>query len=55
MSIELQLAHMERDPVSGAYNYALYLEPRARMMQWWADYLESALRGGKIPPRVDEA
>jgi integrase len=38
--IELQLAHQERDDTSSAYNHALYLEPRARMMQAWADYLD---------------
>lgn len=38
--IELQLAHQERNAVSAAYNHALYLEPRARMMQAWADYLD---------------
>lgn len=37
--IELQLAHSKRDAVSASYNHALYLEPRARMMQDWADYL----------------
>ncbi len=40
--IELQLAHQERDDISAAYNHALYLEPRARMMQAWADYLDDA-------------
>lgn len=39
--IELQLAHAKRDQVSASYNHALYLEPRAKMMQAWADYLES--------------
>lgn len=38
--IELQLAHAPRNAVSAAYNHALYLEPRARMMQEWADYLD---------------
>lgn len=38
--IELQLAHMDRDEVSAAYNFATYLEPRAKMMQWWADHLD---------------
>jgi len=38
--IELQLAHQERNAVSAAYNYAQYLEPRARMMQAWADHLD---------------
>jgi hypothetical protein len=36
--IELQLAHAPRNAVSAAYNHALYLEPRASMMQDWADF-----------------
>ena len=48
--IELQLAHAPRNEVSAAYNHALYLEPRAKMMQDWADFLEKTLRGGKILP-----
>ncbi len=48
--IELQLAHAPRNAVSAAYNHALYLEPRARMMQEWADFLERAQRGGKVLP-----
>ncbi len=46
--IELQLAHAPRNAVSAAYNHALYLEPRARMMQGWADYLEQTQRSGKV-------
>jgi integrase len=38
--IELQLAHSKEDKVSGAYNYAKYLEPRTKMMQAWADALD---------------
>jgi len=48
--IELQLAHAPRNAVSAAYNHALYLEPRARMMQGWADVLERTQRGGKLLP-----
>ncbi len=48
--IELQLAHAPRNAVSAAYNHALYLEPRARMMQEWADFLEHSRRGGKVLP-----
>jgi integrase len=48
--IELQLAHAPRNAVSAAYNHALYLEPRAKMMQEWADYLEQTQRGGKVIP-----
>lgn len=48
--IEVQLAHAPRNAVSAAYNHALYLEPRVRMMQGWADYLEQTQRGGKVLP-----
>jgi integrase len=48
--IELQLAHAPRNAVSAAYNHALYLEPRAKMMQDWADFLEHTQRGGKVLP-----
>ncbi len=46
--IELQLAHTQRDAVSAAYNHSLYLEPRARMMQNWANYLDELAAGAKI-------
>jgi integrase len=46
--IELQLAHAPRNEVSAAYNHALYLDPRAKMMQDWADFLERTQRGGKV-------
>lgn len=42
--IELQLAHAPRNAVSAAYNHALYLEPRAKMMQHWGDFLERVQR-----------
>ena len=48
--IELQLAHAPRNAVSAAYNHALYLEPRAKMMQDWADFLERTQRGDKVLP-----
>ena len=48
--IELQLAHVQRNAVSAAYNHALYLEPRAKMMQDWADFLERTRRVGKVLP-----
>ena len=46
--IELQLAHAPRNAVSAAYNQALYVEPRAKMMQGWADYLERTQRGATV-------
>jgi hypothetical protein len=48
--IELQLAHMARDGVSAAYNFATYLEPRRKMMSAWADHLDALRRGAKVLP-----
>ena len=46
--IERQLAHCERDEVRGAYNRAEYLPERRRMMQHWAEHLESLEAGAKV-------
>lgn len=46
--IELQLAHTERNAVSAAYNFATYLPQRRRMMQWWADELDSLRKGASV-------
>jgi integrase len=40
-AIERQLAHGERNKVRASYNYAEYLPERKKMMQSWADYLNS--------------
>ena len=45
--IEVQLAHVQRNKVKGAYNHAKYLKQRTVMMQWWADYLDEQLAKGK--------
>lgn len=37
--IEMALAHIDQDEVRGAYNSALYLSPRRRMLQQWADHI----------------
>ena len=39
--IERQLAHAERNKVRAAYHRAEYLDERRKMMQWWADFLDS--------------
>jgi len=39
--IELQLAHAERNKVRAAYNRAQRLEDRGKMMQEWADYIDT--------------
>ena len=38
--IEVQLSHGDQDAIRAAYNRALYLDERRRMMQEWADYLD---------------
>jgi integrase len=48
--IERQLAHAERDEVRDAYNRAQYLTKRSKMMQAWADYLDSLAAGGAVIP-----
>ena len=40
-AIERQLAHVPSDPVRAAYNRALHLDERRKMMQTWADYLDT--------------
>jgi len=45
-AIERQLAHAERNQVKGAYNHAQFLDVRTRMMQEWADYLDSLAKTG---------
>jgi hypothetical protein len=35
----IQLAHVERNAVSAAYNFAEHPPERRKMMQAWADYL----------------
>lgn len=38
-AIERQLAHVPENEVRAAYNAALYLDERVRMMQWYSDFL----------------
>ena len=48
--VERQLAHGDPDKIRGTYNKAIYLEPRRKMMQHWADYLENIqTNGGPMP------
>jgi integrase len=49
-AIERQLAHVERNKVRAAYHRSEYLEERAKMMQWWADYLDGLRQGGNVVP-----
>ncbi|MGQ0622359.1 MAG: tyrosine-type recombinase/integrase [Panacagrimonas sp.] len=48
--IERQLAHGDPDKIRGTYNKAAYPEPRRKMMQEWADYLDGLKRGAHVVP-----
>jgi integrase len=48
--IELQLAHKERNKSRAAYNKAQRLEERRKMMQAWADHLDTLRAGGNVVP-----
>ncbi|MDX8127737.1 integrase arm-type DNA-binding domain-containing protein [Methylomonas sp. OY6] len=49
-AIERQLAHGEQNSVRAAYNRAQYLPERVKMLQWWADYLDSLKEGAAVVP-----
>ena len=48
--IERQLAHAERNKVRASYNQAEYMPERRRMLQQWADALDTFKSGAKIIP-----
>lgn len=48
--IELQLAHAERNKVRAAYNRAQRLNERKKMMQSWADHLDSLSAMANVVP-----
>jgi integrase len=48
--IERQLAHLERNKVRAAYHRATYTAERAKLMQWWADHLDTKRKGAAIVP-----
>jgi integrase len=39
--IERQLAHVQGNKIRGVYNHAEYLPERRKMMQWWADHVDT--------------
>jgi len=46
--IELQLAHRQRNQVAAAYNRSARIDERTKMMQQWANYLDSLRTGGNV-------
>lgn len=47
--IERQLAHKERNKIRAAYHRSTYMDERARLLQWWADYLDGRRAGNVVP------
>lgn len=48
--IERQLAHAERNKVRAAYHRSEYLAERAKMMQWWANFIDGVAKGAAVIP-----
>ena len=53
--IELQLAHAERNAVRAAYNKAQRLNERRKMMQAWADYLDTLKASSSVDAHRKQA
>lgn len=51
-AIERQLAHGDHDKIRAAYNRSQYLPERIKMLQWWADYLDSLQQPNVLPFQV---
>ncbi len=46
--IEKALAHVETNANRAAYNRALYLERRRKMMNWWSDHIQKCAAGTPV-------
>lgn len=46
--IERQLAHKERNEVRAAYHRTTYMLERAKLLQWWADYIDQRRKGADV-------
>jgi integrase len=46
--IETQLAHADTNKIRGAYNAAIYIPHRRRMLQWWADLVDSRTDASRV-------
>ena len=46
--IEQQLAHAVSDPLGRAYNRTTFIDERVKMMQVWADYLDSLQKSVRV-------
>jgi integrase len=46
--VDRQLAHAQKDKVASAYDRAQFLDERKKMMQEWADYLDTIEHGANV-------
>ena len=46
--VDRQLAHAQKDKIASAYDRAMFLDERRKMMQEWADYLDALARGANV-------
>jgi integrase len=49
-AIEAALAHIEPNAVRRAYARSDYWDERVKLMQWWADYLDTLRSGARVLP-----
>ena len=49
-AIERQLSHEQNDEVRAAYNRAQHIQERVKMMQWWADEVDT-MRSQPLAPK----
>lgn len=47
-AIELALAHVEANSVKAAYNRALKLDERRKLLEWWSDWLNQREEEGRL-------
>ena len=53
--IEAQLARKVRDALGNAYTRTSHIEQRSKMMQRWADYLDTIAESGNVIPFTAKA
>ncbi|MBC3812757.1 tyrosine-type recombinase/integrase [Undibacterium aquatile] len=52
--VDRQLAHAQKDKIASAYDRAIFLEERKKMMQDWADYIDQIAANKIVPPKFTQ-
>jgi len=52
--VDRQLAHAQKDKIASAYDRAIFLEERKKMMQDWADYIDQIAANKMVPPKFTQ-